>query len=168
MISVDGTEFSAVPQSPRSGEQTMRVYGFGNDINAPHCELKADLQFASGKATFGFAKEGGADLVFEYRGDVWWYNRALSESFNLADYERLSRVGGFPGITRDGRIIVAAAWLEGEDPKCKAALPNASAPPECKKQNGYAIIDPYQSAAYRNFASSKNSTAKISCITEMP
>ncbi len=173
MISVDGREFSAVPQSPRAspgsyssqlGEQTMRVYSFGSDIKAPRCELKADLQFASGKATFGFANEHSADLVFEYRGDVWWYNTALGESFNLADFERVTRVGGFPGITKDGRVIVAATWLEGDDAKCKITIPNASAPNECKKQNGYAIIDPYQSAAYKNYLFAQHKQTAKACI----
>jgi hypothetical protein len=168
MISVDGTEFSAVPQSPRVGEQTMRVYSLGSDINAPRCEQRADLQFASGKATFGFPQtrdaEKGADLVFEYRGDVWWYVSALKESFNLADYRQTALVGAFPGITKDGRVIVASTWLEGSDPKCKTALPNASAPRECKKRNGYAIIDPYQSVAYRNYLAEKNIAPIKVCI----
>ncbi len=176
MISVDGTEFSAVPQSPRVGEQTMRVYSFGSDINSPKCEQRADLQFASGKATFGFPQAGdakadaktdtksGTDLVFEYRGDVWWYVSALKESFNLADYKQTALVGAFPGITKDGRVIVASTWLEGGQ-ACKAALPNASAPRECKKRNGYAIIDPYQSAAYRNYLAEKNIAVAKACIT---
>jgi hypothetical protein len=164
MISVDGTEFSAVPQSPRTGEQTMRVYGFGNDINAPKCEQRADLQFASGKATFGFSQSGGADLVFEYRGDVWWYNSALKESFNLADYRQTALVGAFPGITKDGRVIVASTWLEGNE-ACKAALPNSSAPRECKKRNGYAVIDPYQSAAYRNYFGGAKLPKNKLCVT---
>jgi hypothetical protein len=167
MLSVDGHEFSAVPQSPRQGEQTMRVYGLGSDINAPRCELKADLQFASGKATFGFAQSGGsggADLVFEYRGDVWWYNRVLNDSFNLADYARITRVGAFPGITQDGRVIVAATWLEGVDTQCKDAMPNASAPRECKLRNGYAIIDPYQSVAYRKHDNKRITSESKSCV----
>jgi hypothetical protein len=163
MISVDGTEFSAVPQSPRVGEQTMRVYSFSNDINAPKCEQRTDLQFASGKATFGFSQSGGADLVFEYRGDVWWYVSALKESFNLADYRQTALVGAFPGITKDGRVIVASTWLEGSE-ACKAALPNASAPRECKKRNGYAIIDPYQSVAYQNYLAEKKIVATKACI----
>jgi hypothetical protein len=167
MISVDGTEFSAVPQSPREGAQTMRVYGLGSDINAPRCELKADLQFASGKATFGFVQSGGsggADLVFEYRGDVWWFNRVLNDSFNLADYARITRVGAFPGITQNGRVIVAATWLEGVDAQCKDAMPNASAPRECKLRNGYAIIDPYQSVAYRKHDNKGMSSESKPCV----
>jgi hypothetical protein len=173
MISVDGTEFSAVPQSPRVatgphstklGEQTMRVYSLGNDINAPKCEQRADLQFASGKATFGFSQSGRADLVFEYRGDVWWYVSALKESFNLADYRQTALVGAFPGITKDGRVIVASTWLEGSE-ACKTRLPSASAQRECQKRNGYAIIDPYQSAAYRNYLAEKKVAVTKACIT---
>lgn len=168
MISVDGTEFSAVPQSPRSGDQTLRVYAFGSDVNAPRCELKADLQFASGKATFGFPQSGGADLVFEYRSDVWWYLRTTGESFNLVDHERATRAGGFPGITRDGRVIVAMTWLDGktvdDQSLCRATLPTIAAPNQCVTRKGYAIIDPYQSAAYQNYGTKKQSQAAMSCI----
>jgi hypothetical protein len=40
MLSVDATEFTAMPQSPRTGEVTTRIYSLGTDAVAPRCDLR--------------------------------------------------------------------------------------------------------------------------------
>ena len=101
MLSVDGQEFAALPQTPVQGQPTMRIFGFGADGKG--CEPRAAFAFASGKTIFGFPQEKsanvpnssanaansqntGADLAYELDGQVWWYSRFLGQAFNLAPY----------------------------------------------------------------------------------
>lgn len=144
MISVDGREYAAMPQMPVQGKATMRVFGFGEDGKG--CELRDAFAHASGKTVFGFpGKAGqGGDLAYEYRGQIWWYSRALKQAFNLAPPasrpgERLM-ASAFPGITRDGRVIYASTLRQ-----CDAGGGN------CSDRVGYTIADPYQSASVRNW-----------------
>ncbi len=136
MISVDGQEFATMPQMPVQGQPTMRVFGFGADGKS--CELRDTFAHASGKTVFGFPGSQGADLAYEYRGQIWWYSRALRQAFNIAPPP--ARAGetlvasAFPGITRDGRIIYAGTLRQ-----CTAA--------GCRTRVGYTVADPYQSAA---------------------
>ena len=144
MISVDGTEYAAMPQMPVQGKPTMRVFGFGE--SGKGCELRDAFAHASGKTVFGFPHQNGegADLAYEYRGQIWWYSRALKQAFNLAPPpagagERLM-ASAFPGITRDGRVIYASTLRQ-----CDAAGGN------CSDRVGYTIADPYQSAGVRSW-----------------
>jgi hypothetical protein len=169
MISVDGQEFAALPQTPVQGQQSMRIFGFGEDGKG--CQLRQAFEFSSGKAIFGFSKSGSAqhsaDLAWEYKGQAFWYSRALQTPFNLAPFELEGRATGadfdlsasaFPGLTRDGRVIYGATL--------KDCRPGAGAAPErCRERVGYMISDPYQSNAYRNFLLTYRGPARQQCIT---
>ena len=180
MLSVDGYEFATLPQIPVAGEPTMRIFGLGT--NGQQCEPLAQFKSLSGKVIFGFsdkqkeqAKEKPndkgtlADVAYEYRGQIWWYQRATATPFNLAPWEDASvsdlsdqtvtrqnvLASAFPGMTRDGRVIYAATWK-----RCLGRV--------CAAEGGYVVADPWQSNAYKthvmqNLAKSKV-TAKT-CIT---
>lgn len=80
MISVDGQEFAALPQTPARGEATMRIYAFGEDGKG--CQSRAAFGFSSGKTIFGFppaatTAAAGADLAYEYRSQIWWVSRGV-------------------------------------------------------------------------------------------
>lgn len=144
MISVDGTEFATMPQMPVQGKSTMRIFGLGPQGKS--CELRDTFAHASGKTIFGFpGKQGqGGDVAYEYRGQVWWYNRALRQPFNLAPPPAQAGqeliASAFPGITRDGRIIYASTLRSCDNQGLN-----------CTERVGYTISDPYQSAAFRQW-----------------
>lgn len=175
MLSVDGQEFAALPQKPSVGASTMRVFGFG--ALGRSCSPKLQLDAPSGKITFGFAPDKplagsggpldteteGADFVYEFNGQVWWYSRALGHPFNLAPWEddgkgpvRDILASAFPGMSRDGRVIYAATWK-----RCKGA--------KCQNEGGYVLSDPFQSNAYQQFMQSTvkkgGKAAPRACIT---
>lgn len=167
MISVDGAEFAALPQNPDKltidGKQTMRIYGFG--ANGHGCEAKTSFDFASGKTIFGFPENtqtsGSANLAYEYKGQTWWFNRALNLPFNIAPFEdshasiRRVDASAFPGITKDGRVIYGATWERCEGAPSKA----------CTPEGGYVVSDPYQSNAYRQHLIQAKMTPPKACIT---
>jgi hypothetical protein len=164
MISVDGQEFAALPQTPVQGQQTMRIFGFGEDGKG--CELRQAFEFSSGKAIFGFPQPS-ADLAWEYKGQAFWYSRELQTPFNLAPFELEGRRQGadfeltasaFPGLTRDGRVIYGASLKD-----CRPG--SSSGQPSCRERVGYMISDPYQSNAYRNFLLTYKGPARQQCIT---
>jgi hypothetical protein len=172
MISIDGEEFAALPQMPVQGKQTMRIYGFG--ASGRGCEARANFDFASGKAIFGFPDTDStkpapsAHLAYEYKGQAWWFNRALNQPFNIAPYlaidspiQRLD-ASAFPGITADGRVIYAATWE-----RCTPSATTASAviKTTCESVGGYVVSDPWQSNAYRQYLLDKNLKAPKACIT---
>lgn len=144
MISVDGKEYAAMPQMPVKGASTMRIFGFGNSDGG--CELHETFQHSSGKTIFGFPQRdgSGADVAYEYRGQIWWYSRALKQAFNLAPPPRVAGenllASAFPGITRDGRVIYASTLRH-----CDSNNQN------CTQKVGYTIADPYQSKAFQAF-----------------
>ncbi len=167
MLSVDGAEFATLPQMPVAGAPTMRIFGLG--ANGQQCEPHGQFKSQSGKVIFGFSGNNPAsraDVAYEYRGQVWWYQRASSTPFNLAPWQdepTNSRhsiykdvlASAFPGITRDGRVIYAATWKRCEGQTC---LP----------EGGYVVADPYQSHAYKNHVlqTAPGSTAPAkACIT---
>ena len=160
MISVDGTEYAAMPQNPVQGQPTMRIYGFGDDGKG--CELRDTFAHASGKTIFGFSQgQPGGDLAYEYRGQAWWYSRTLQQAFNLATPpahagETLT-ASAFPGLTRDGRVIYASTLRQ-----CDAQGQN------CRQRVGYTVADPYQSAAVRAWRQRHPAQAKLlpACITQ--
>ena len=158
MISVNGKHFSALPQRPVNQVATMRIFGFG--VDGKQCVPEQQFTSPSGKVTFGFpakstaglglapgAGELAADLVYEYRGQAWWYSSQRGTAFNLAPVEdppvnpkdaywQKVVASAFPGLTRDGRVIYAATWQI-----CRAGA--------CADEAGYVVSDPYQSNAYR-------------------
>ena len=188
MISVDGLEFAALPQTPPAtakGQPTMRIFGFGQSGNA--CEPRATFSAVSGKTIFGFTPdreklkdpktvptiepsltEAGADLAYEYRGQVWWVHRgagvggaAGSQPFNIAPYfdnpATQLLASAFPGITQDGRVIYAATLKDcGKDSSGK----------QCQEHSGYVITDPYQSNAWQAFLRQHKGPARRQCITQ--
>lgn len=180
MISVDGREFAALPQTPVQGKQTMRIFGFGDGASSAAnsavgqaegkgCELREAFEFSSGKAIFGFPQPGNADqraraadLAWEYQSQAFWYSRELQQPFNIAPAELAGRATGadfelqasaFPGLTQDGRVIYGATLKD-----CKSGV--------CKERAGYMISDPYQSNAYRNFTLTYKGKARQQCITQ--
>jgi hypothetical protein len=157
MISVDGQEFAALPQTPVQGQPTMRIFGFGPSGNG--CEPRAAFEFSSGKTIFGYpSKTGaGADLAYEYKSQVWWYSRELGQAFNLAPYfakpeQHTLLASAFPGITRDGRVVYAATWKN-----CEAS--------PCVEKAGYVIADPFQSNGYQNFLRQYKGGARRECVS---
>jgi hypothetical protein len=167
MISVDGQEFAALPQTPVQGEQTMRIFSFGKD--GASCNSRATFSFSSGKTIFGFAHSTGyADLAYEYRGQVWWVSRGEgmaaeqggSQRFNIAPYYDNPRTqllaSAFPGITQDGRVIYGATLKD---------CPADPAKP-CVDKAGYVTSDPYQSNAYQQFLRQVKGPARRQCITQ--
>lgn len=152
MIAIDGTEFAALPQKPSDGEPTMRIFGFGAD--GKQCVPQGKFKLQSGKVIFGFSDKASntpANAAYEYRGHIWWYQRALDVQLNLAPWQDDRDLGttskpaykdvtanAFPGITRDGRVIYAANWK-----RCTGAS-------TCTPEGGYVVADPWQSNAYKN------------------
>ena len=168
MISVDGQEFATLPQMPVAGVSTMRIFGFGAD--GQQCEPRAQFKSPSGKVIFGFpspASPASADVAYEYRSQVWWYERASGTPFNLAPWSDPAQAvsyqnvlaSAFPGITRDGRVVYAATWK-----RCSTV----GSAGRCVPEGGYIIADPYQSNAYQNRVLQGSSTGKAvakACIT---
>ncbi len=170
MISVDGQEFAALPQTPVQGKQTMRIFGFGTDGKG--CEARQNFDFASGKAIFGFPGAAqstqdtiGANLAWEYQGQAFWYSRELGMPFNISPFDLEGRVidanfeltaNAFPGITRDGRVMYGATLKD-----CRAG--------SCRERAGYVISDPFQSNAYRSFlltaTAAEHPSVRKQCIT---
>lgn len=153
MISVDGKEYAAMPQMPVKGTSTMRIFGFGNSDGG--CELHETFQHSSGKTIFGFPQRdgSGSDVAYEYRGQIWWYSRALKQAFNLAPPPKVAGenllASAFPGITRDGRVIYASTLRH-----CDGNNQN------CTQKVGYTIADPYQSKAFQAFRQAHPEQAK--------
>lgn len=160
MLSVNGQEFGALPQKPSVGESTIRVFGFGPQGRS--CTPQLQLQAPSGKITFGFAPEKrvGADFVYEFSGQVWWYSRTLGQALNLAPWEEDGKgavrdviASAFPGMSRDGRVIYAATWK-----RCQGA--------QCRNEGGYVLSDPFQSYAYLHRLQQLGTKAQAhACIT---
>lgn len=156
MLSVDGTEFSAIPQTPRSGQPSMRVYGldFGAETAAPGCALRADLGLSPSKAVFGFPADGAqAWLTYSDLGHVYVHDRDASQTFRLDHAKHRVLASAFPGLTRDGRVIYGATWRDCADLQ------------RCPEQAGYVVADPYQSAAYREYWRGRRLSPPKACIT---
>lgn len=158
MISVDGLEFSAIPQTPKEGHPSMRVYGLGHEsMSASHpCDLRADLGFSPGKAVFGFPSTSPdvAWLTYSDLGSVYVFDRALRQTFRLDHARDRTLVSAFPGLTQDGRVIYGATWRQ-----CQGSG-------RCTEQAGYVVADPYQSAAYRAFWRGRGELPPKACITQ--
>lgn len=156
MISIDGTEFSAIPQVPRTGAPSMRVYGLGTDTMATDhpCDLRADLGLSPAKAVFGFPDaKTPARLTYSDLGHVYVFDRDLKQTFRLDHAKDRVLASAFPGLTRDGRVIYGATWRD-----CASAA-------SCPEQAGYVIADPYQSTAYRQYWATQGKSSPRACIT---
>lgn len=160
MISVDGTEFSAMPINPSQGAPSMRVYGLDPQALATShpCDLRADLQATPGKAVFGFPTPGTpAMLAYTHNGSVYFVDRrpeGVGQVFRIDDLKTRVLASAFPGITRDGRIVFGASWQQC-DPKGP-----------CHEQAGYVIADPLQNADYRQTMASRGVKLPKACTTE--
>lgn len=157
MISVDGAEFSAIPQVPATGQPSMRVYGLSQNVSEKQhpCDLRADMGFSPGKAVFGFPPQAGAPAWLTYSdvGYVYVFDRSLGQTFRLDHQRHRVLASAFPGITRDGRVIYGATWRN---------CPEEGA---CPAQAGYVIADPYQSSDYKAYWSAQNQAVPKACIT---
>lgn len=159
MLSIDGTEFSAVPQAPQDRAPSMRVYGLAREPFAPThpCEQRLDLGYSPAKAVFGFPAASqhtpdsdaqapaSAPLVYTSDASVYWFDRGSRPgmAFRIDDLKIEVLANAFPGLTRDGRVIFGATWKE--------ACPENR---RCVPQAGYVVADPYQSSAYRAYFNS--------------
>lgn len=158
MLSVDGTEFSAVPQAPAEGQPSMRVYGLASEpmANDHACDLRLDLGHTVSKSVFGFAVGDSTSanwITYSDVGSVYVYDRQLQRSFRLGRTREHFLASAFPGLTRDGRVIFAATWHDCPD---KAV---------CPQQAGYVVVDPYQSAGYRALWDARQGSLPKACIT---
>ena len=157
MLSVDGSEFSAIPQAPRQGRPSMRVYGLATQPDATEhpCDPRADLGQSPGKAVFGFPRERGAAwLTYSDFGHVFVHDPELRRSARLQHARHRVLVTAFPGLTRDGRVIYGATWHDCADVA------------SCPMQAGYVVADPYQSETYRQLWRDAGSPPPRECITE--
>lgn len=157
MLSVDGGEFSAIPQVPRTGQPSMRIYGLNAAPQATEhdCNLRADLGFSPGKAVFGFPVTRAAPwLTYSDLGNVYVHDRSIKQTFRLDHAKHRVLASAFPGLTRDGRVIYGATWRDCPDGK------------SCPEQAGYVVVDPYQSHAYRDHWRKLGSAPPKACITQ--
>lgn len=160
MISTDGLEFSALPQkTTKKNTPTMHIYRFGK--SGTGCTLADRFSQKGGKTIFGYTKHSrnsknsrqaaAAPLAYEYESQIWWHNRSTKQSYNITpgwsdigilltprQQQHTSLLAnGFPGITRDGRVIYGAKI-------------RYCAQKPCHEKVGIIITDPYQSTAWRN------------------
>lgn len=158
MISVDGTEFSAIPINPRAGQPSMRVYGLTAAVpGGEHaCDLRMDLKASPGKAVFAFAGRPSAMLAYTDNASVYFVDRRVElqdQVFRIDDVRTQVLASAFPGFTRDGRIVFGASWKD-----CAASG-------TCENRSGYVIADPYQNADYRQQLQRFGLRADKACIT---
>jgi hypothetical protein len=190
MISVDGLEFAALPQTPVNGEATMRIFSFGDPIvPAGHaasstpplsqqlrCSPKAAFTFSSGKTIFGYphrAADGNhhpGDLAYEYQGQVWWVHRGAGMGVDAQGQGNGQRFNIAPYYDSPRTLLLANAFpgiardgrvIYGATLK---DCPEESSKP-CIDRAGYVVSDPYQSNAYRAFLSQHSGAARRQCIT---
>ena len=140
MLSMDGLEFSAMPINPKDKKPTTRIYRISE--NNQDCELVDDLGVTVSKLIFGPTIGDKKGLVSYFSGSIYVYDRVLKSHLEIAGFPTTVSADGFPGFTRDGRIVVAAHWNEcGTGP--------------CKLQSGYIRIDPYQTTQLRQVNQTK-------------
>lgn len=157
MVSADGSEFAARPQNPSDRLEGIRIYEFG--ANHEDCKLVDRVNFMSSKVIFGYPKNGVKPPVVFYEGSgglmgLHFYDRELKRVFSVRDGNRRSVVDGYPGFTRDGRLVYGARW------------DNCDLSGHCVEETGYVIADPYQSEDVKNFRRSQPAAGVRECITE--
>jgi hypothetical protein len=192
MISVDGQEFAALPQTPASGEATMRIYAFGEDGKG--CLSRAAFGFSSGKTIFGFPPAvsdapaplatpatpaivaAGADLAYEYRSQIWWVSRGVGTGVSAEVGSGVSmRFNIAPVLSPDygpGTQLLASAFpgitqdgrvIYGATLKLCSKDKDTGKP--CQDVPGYVTSDPYQSNAYQAYLQQHKGPARRQCIT---
>lgn len=160
MVSTNGSEFSALPQSPADHRMTIRIYKFG--ANNKDCEPADDLNVPASKAIFGFPQSGQkAPLVFLSNSvqngtavyGIHLYDRDLKRTFFVGDRTKWITPDAFPGMTKDGRIVYGAKWKD-----CAT----------CAEKTGYIITDFYQTDDVKKFRAAFPDQAKNfkQCVTE--
>lgn len=140
MLSMDGREFSAMPVNPKDNKPTTRIYRVSE--NNEDCELVDDLKVTVSKLIFGPTIGDKKGLVSYFAGNIYVYDRVLKSHLEISGFPVTVNVDGFPGFSRDGRIVVAAHWNECANNKCSM-------------RSGYIRIDPYQTANLRQVKQSK-------------
>lgn len=163
MMSPWGTEFASMPQDPKNGPPSMRIYSLQS--NHKDCTLVQDLQMTVAKIIFSFPMESGSQInaaLFYASGGlgakgngVAFFERISKKVFTLDDPDRKVRADSFPGFTRDGRIMYGAEWEECVDGACVG-------------KTGYVISDPLQSEDVKQYKLSNLEAGKHlkECITE--
>lgn len=142
MISPNAYEFSAMPQSPKDDEPSLRIYRVLE--NNKDCEKIDDLKTIVGKVTFSYGGEnsilfnGGTGISNRGNG-VHFYNRTFKKAFTLSDPNKTVYADSFPGFTRDGRIVYGATWKDCDESG------------KCVEKAGYVVSDPYQSEDFTDF-----------------
>jgi hypothetical protein len=192
MISVDGLEFAALPQTPVQGEPTMRIFSFGDssaqayaspsasasqaDLKKLGCTPKAAFTFSSGKTIFGHpqsAAGGGqrpGDLAYEYQGQVWWVHRGAGMGVDAQGHGNGQRFNLAPYYSNPRTLLLASAFPGiTQDGRViyGATLKDCPTDPSkpCTDKAGYVISDPYQSNAYQAFLLQHKGPARRQCIT---
>jgi hypothetical protein len=188
MISVDGLEFAALPQTPVQGEPTMRIFSFGDasasasgspkqaDLKNLGCIPKAAFTFSSGKTIFGHPQSsaGGAqrpgDVAYEYRGQVWWLHRGAGMGVDAQGMDNGQRFNLAPYYDSPRTQLLASAFPGiTQDGRIiyGATLKDCPAEPSqrCTDKAGYVISDPFQSNAYQEFLRQHKGPARRQCIT---
>jgi hypothetical protein len=196
MISVDGLEFAALPQTPVQGQPTMRIYAFGDDLGRSknNCQPRDAFAFASGKTIFGYPQgQEPAGLAYEYRSQVWWYQRSAdphstaqnSLAQNTIAQNRLAQNSAQPlADPQSGRRFnIAPYYANPRTELFASAFPgitrdgrviygatlkecSADANQPCTERAGYMVTDPYQSNAYQEFLRQVKGPARRQCITQ--
>ena len=175
MISVDGQEFAALPQTPVQGAQTMRIFGFGNDGQG--CEPRDTFNFSSGKTIFGFPQADfsassasrksnvqtvaqansqhnaiSASVAYEYRSQVWWVIRSSGQ---IGHGATASSFNIAPYYANPRTQLLASAFPGiTQDGRVIYGATLKTCPEEgkpCTEQAGYVTSDPYQSNAYKAY-----------------
>jgi hypothetical protein len=190
MISVDGLEFAALPQTPVQGEPTMRIFSFGDGQGASGlggptstgvpktlgCTPKAAFTFSSGKTIFGHPQSSAdgaqrpGDLAYEYRGQVWWVHRGAGMGVDAQGMGNGQRFNLAPYYDSPRTQLLASAFPGiTQDGRIiyGATLKDCPAQPSkpCTDKVGYVVTDPYQSNAYQEFLRQHKGPALRQCIT---
>ncbi len=190
MISVDGLEFAALPQTPVQGEPTMRIFSFGDagaqagssgslspaEFKKLDCTPKAAFTFSSGKTIFGPPQTGAdgtprpGDVAYEYRGQVWWVHRGAGMGVDAQGNGNGQRFNVAPYYSSPRTQLLASAFPGiTQDGRIiyGATLKDCPADPSkpCTDKVGYIVSDPYQSNAYQAFLRQHKGPARRQCIT---
>jgi hypothetical protein len=194
MISVDGLEFAALPQTPVKGESTMRIFSFGDNRDsailgrpssqgepkALGCSPQVAFTFSSGKTIFGHpqatpdGKQRPGDVAYEYRRQVWWVHRGAgmgtgtgAEAQGGGNGQRFNLAPYYDSP----RTQLLASAFPGITKDGRviygATLKDCPADPSqpCMDKAGYVISDPFQSNAYQEFLRQHKGPARRQCIT---
>lgn len=169
MISPSGQYLSAMPVSPKDGEVTMRIYKI---LNSGRCEKVDDLGKVSQKAALGLETDNqlppvmwaGPSLFHDPKTNLpvtglYVRDSELKLNFYLGNSKKPFQPVGFPNMTRDGRIVVSATWIN-----CNAS---ATGKEICKDSRGIVRLDPNQSEDVLKYRSQQGKpvTAFKKCIT---